>query len=76
MPTRAVLFDLDGTLLDDRAATRDALRATAALAVRAGLTTEPLANAAWLRALDGWEHSPHRDYFETFGISAGECLWG
>lgn len=76
MPTRAVLFDLDDTLLDDHAATRDALRATAALAARHGLAAEPLAHAAWLRALDGWERSPHQDYFETFGISAGECLWG
>lgn len=76
MPTRAVLFDLDGTLHDDRAATSAALRATAALAARHGLAAEPLAHAAWLRALDGWEHSPHQDYFQTFGISASECLWG
>jgi putative hydrolase of the HAD superfamily len=79
MPTRAVLFDLDETLLADGAATRAALRATTALATAhrpAGPDAETLARAAWLRALDGWEHSPHQDYFQTFGISAGECLWG
>lgn len=76
MPTRAVLFDLDETLLADSAATQAALCATAALAASHGLDAETLARAAWLRATDGWEHSPHQDYFQTFGISAGECLWG
>lgn len=76
MPTRAVLFDLDETLLADSAATQDALRATAALATPHGLDAETLARAAWLRANDGWECSPHQDYFQDIGISAGECLWG
>ncbi|HEY7848571.1 MAG TPA: HAD family hydrolase [Ktedonobacterales bacterium] len=92
MSTRAVLFDLDDTLLADDAATQAALRATAALAATrrqreslgaplgagldAGLDAEALARAAWRHARDSWERSPHRDYFETFGISAGECLWG
>lgn len=79
MPTRAVLFDLDETLLADGAATQDALRATAALASARGARgsdAETLARAAWLRATDGWERSPHQDYFQEFGISAGECLWG
>lgn len=77
MPTRAVLFDLDETLLADNAATQDALRATAALATpRHGLAVETLVRATWLRANDGWEQSPHQDYFQEFGISAGECLWG
>jgi putative hydrolase of the HAD superfamily len=76
MPTRAVLFDLDETLVSDGAATQAALRATAALAAKYGPDAETLARAAWLHALDGWEHSPQRDYFDTFGVSAGECLWG
>lgn len=77
MPTRAVLFDLDETLLADNAATQEALRATAAFgAARRQLDAETLARAAWLRAVDGWERSPYQDYFQTFGISAGECLWG
>ncbi len=80
MPTRAVLFDLDGTLLADDAATQDALRATAALAAAhatgGGPDAETLARAAWLRARDGWEHSPYLDYFLSFGVSASECLWG
>ena len=76
MPTRAVLFDLDETLLADSAATQNALRATAALAAPHGLEAEALARAAWLRANDGWERSPHQAYFQDIGISAGECLWG
>ena len=82
MPTRAVLFDLDETLLADRAATQAALRAAATLAAsrQPQLTTrldaETLARAAWLRAKDGYRASPHLDYFQTFGVSAGECLWG
>lgn len=76
MPTRAILFDLDETLLADSAATQDALRATAGLAASHGLAAETLARAAWLRANDGWERSPHQDYFQAIGISAGECLWG
>ena len=76
MPTRAVLFDLDETLLADSAATQAALRATAALAASHGPDAETLARAAWLRANDGWDHAPHQDYFQEFGISAGECLWG
>lgn len=76
MPTRAVLFDLDETLVADSAATKDALRATAALAIPRGLDAETLARAAKLRANDAWERSPFQDYFEEFHISAGECLWG
>ncbi len=76
MPTRAVLFDLDETLVRDGDATRDALRATATIATKRGLDADALAAAAWLRALDGWRHSPQRDYFSTIGVSAGETLWG
>jgi phosphoserine phosphatase len=76
MPTRAVLFDLDETLVADSAATRDALRATAAFAIPHSLDAETLARAAWLRANDAWARSPFQAYFEAFHISAGECLWG
>jgi putative hydrolase of the HAD superfamily len=78
MPTRAVLFDLDETLLDDRAATQAALRAAAVLAAtrQPQLDAEALARAAWLRAVDGYRASPHLDYFQAVGVSAGECLWG
>lgn len=76
MPARAVLFDLDETLHADSAATRAALRATAALAAAQGADTEALVRAVWLRALDGYRASPHQDYFAQFGVSAGECLWG
>jgi putative hydrolase of the HAD superfamily len=27
-------------------------------------------------ACEGWLRSPHQEYFQTIGISAGECLWG
>ncbi len=76
MPIRVVFFDLDETLVTDSAATQDALRATAALAASRGLDAETLARAIWLRAGDAWARSPFQDYFQEFGISAGECLWG
>ncbi len=76
MPTRAILFDLDETLVADGVATRDALRATAALAAPRGLDAETLARTVWLRANDAWERSPYRAYFDEFGVSASEGLWG
>lgn len=76
MPTRVVFFDLDETLIPDSAATQGALRATAALAITRGIDAETLARATWLRAGDAWARSPFQDYFQEFGISAGECLWG
>lgn len=76
MPIQAVFFDLDETLVRDSDATQGALRATALLAAARRLETEALARAVWLRALAAWERSPHQDYFQEFGISAGECLWG
>ncbi len=76
MSTRAVLFDLDETLIADAKATQAALRATAAFAAPRGLDPETLARAVWLHACDAWSHSPFLDYFQRYGVSAGECLWG
>lgn len=76
MPVRAIIFDLDETLIRDDDATQAALRATAALAEPRGAQAETLAQAAFLRAMDGWRRAPGRDYFASIGISAGECLWG
>lgn len=45
MPTRAVLFDLDETLLADSAATQDALRATTAFASANTSATSETTNA-------------------------------
>jgi putative hydrolase of the HAD superfamily len=76
MPTRAVLFDLDDTLVRDTDATWAALRATAELATPRGLDVEALAQTAYRGAKEAWKRSLYRPYFEEFGISAGECLWG
>lgn len=76
MPTRAVLFDLDETLVRDGDATEDAMRATAALAAPRGLDGEALARAVWRRAETAWRRAPFYAYFDEFGVSAGECLWG
>ncbi|HEX9036732.1 MAG TPA: HAD family hydrolase [Ktedonobacterales bacterium] len=76
MPTRAVLFDLDETLVRDGDATHDALRATALFAARKGVNTDELARAAWERACAEWDVSPFQPYFEEMGVSPGECLWG
>lgn len=76
MPTRAVLFDLDDTLVRDTDATWAALRATAELAAPRGLDAEALAQTAHRGAKEAWKRSLYRPYFEEFGISEGECLWG
>ncbi len=77
MPIRAVLFDLDDTLIVDGAVTKEAIAATAALAFsqlganaadfqRSVLTHAPrLANAADVRP-----------FCKRIGISPFECLWG
>jgi len=71
---RAVLFDLDETLLLDEPVTREALAAAAALA---GPQVDPvrLAERAWAEARRLWAQGPHAAYCERIGHSAAEGLW-
>jgi putative hydrolase of the HAD superfamily len=77
MPIRAILFDLDDTLIVDEAVSRAALEATAEHA----FTTLGASREVFLR--DAREHakrlhaqSPVYPYCRRIGISAFECLWG
>jgi len=84
-PRRALIFDLDETLMADGADTWAALLATSAWAcVRLAqlgqshprVTAETLAQAAHAHAQSLWARSPAADYCQRIGISAGEGLWG
>jgi putative hydrolase of the HAD superfamily len=77
MPIRAILFDLDNTLILEDAATMDALRAAALAAHdRTGLDPDALAAAVAERADAAWKASPMLSYGETYGVWWGEALWG
>jgi len=71
---RAVLFDLDETLILDEPVTREALAAAAALA-GPRVDAERLAARAWEEARRLWAEGPHAAYCERIGHSAGEGLW-
>jgi len=71
---RAVLFDLDETLILDEAVTREAFMAAAALA-GPGVDAGQLAARAWEEARRLWAEGPHAAYCERIGHSAAEGLW-
>jgi putative hydrolase of the HAD superfamily len=77
MAIRAVLFDLDNTLILEDESTLGAMRAAARLAhERAGVDAGTLANAAIEAAERVWKASPENAQGEVFGIWWGEALWG
>jgi len=77
MPTRAIIFDLDDTLIVDEAISREAMQATAALAFRQhGADSVTFrADAARLGAAI-WREGPLRERCAALGITMEECLWG
>ena len=76
-PTRAVLFDLDNTLILEDDAARAAVRAAAHVAhERAGVDEKRLAKAAVDQAERVWETAPFHARADEFGIWWGEALWG
>jgi putative hydrolase of the HAD superfamily len=77
MNIRAILFDLDDTLVVDEAVSRAAMEETARRAA-ASHGAEP---AAFARAASGeaarlWAAGSAHAYCRRIGISAFECLWG
>lgn len=77
MPIRAVLFDLDNTLILEDESTFKALGAAGAVAhARAGIDADALATAAAETAEALWTASPEFARSEAFGIWWGEGLWG
>jgi putative hydrolase of the HAD superfamily len=77
VPIRAILFDLDNTLLLEDEATERALRQTSALAGRrAHADPATIAAAAKEAARVLFEASPAFAYADAMGIWWGEALWG
>lgn len=77
MALRAVLLDLDDTLIVDEAVSSEAFRAVARYARdRHGAEAERFAREAAEQALTLWQAGPCHAFCRSLGISAFECLWG
>jgi phosphoserine phosphatase len=77
MPLRAVLFDLDDTVIVDEAVSREAFHVVARLARgRHGAEVERFARDAAEHAKRLWDSGPCYSFCHSLGISAFECLWG
>lgn len=73
---RAVVFDLDDTLVVDEAATRAAWGAVARAAARHGAEERAFAVAGPRLAAELWAGNPLREFCERVGVNDAECLWG
>ncbi|MCX7712186.1 MAG: HAD family hydrolase [Chthoniobacterales bacterium] len=76
MSIRAVLFDLDDTLIIDEAATRAAWIAAANKAIQFGAEEKTFLSSATRIARELWEKNPHKALCEKIGINDAECIWG
>jgi putative hydrolase of the HAD superfamily len=77
MTVRAVLVDLDDTLIVDEAVSREAFEAVARYARdKHGAEEEQFAREAADRARALWRSGPCHEFCRSLGISAFECLWG
>ncbi|MBV5333412.1 HAD family hydrolase [bacterium] len=77
MTIRAIVFDLDDTLIVDEVISREAMKATAGVAFRShGAQVGPFLEA--VKRLGGtiWDQGPLRAECEEIGITLEECLWG
>jgi len=75
--SRAVIFDLDNTLILEDASTRAAVDAAARVAAdHAGPDADTVAAAAIVAAKRLWQAAPAYRDGEAFGIWWGEALWG
>jgi putative hydrolase of the HAD superfamily len=76
MTKRAVLFDLDDTLIIEEAAAAAAFHATAAVAARSyEVDADRLAAAVRDNARDLWRTTPVHGYCLEIGVSSWEGLW-
>lgn len=77
MALKAVLFDLDDTLIVDEAVSREAFANVARDAFAAhGVNETTFASDAAAIAREKWKDGPANSYCRNVGISAYECLWG
>ena len=76
MTTEAILFDLDDTLVAEKASARTAFLAAGEIArERYGLDPEALHRSVLGRAREFWRASPTITYCRRIGISSWEGLW-
>jgi putative hydrolase of the HAD superfamily len=77
MAIRALLFDLDDTLVVDEAVSHETFAHVAAEASsRFGVDPARFAADAMSTARELWNEGSSRPYCRSIGISAFECLWG
>ncbi len=77
MPIRAVLFDLDDTLIVDAAVTKEAIATTAALAfAQLGANEADFRRSVLAHAPRLANAAATRPFCKRIGISPFECLWG
>lgn len=72
---KAILFDLDETIILDEPILEEAFLAAAELAGPLGADWRRLAKQAWTTARRLWADGPHFAYCDRIGHSAGEGLW-
>lgn len=75
-PVRALLFDLDETLMVEAASIQATLHATCSLAEERGIKGDALREAVLNRARELWRASPLYGYCRRVGISSWEGLHG
>lgn len=73
---RALIFDLDDTLIVDEAISRESFQSVAEAAVKFGANSEKLIVDAQAAAQQLWKESASYTYCRSIGISPYECLWG
>jgi putative hydrolase of the HAD superfamily len=77
MEIKAVLFDLDDTLIVDEAVSMEAMKSTAELATSlAGVSAPLFVNESRKVGAELWSRGSCHHYTKAIGISFNECLWG
>jgi putative hydrolase of the HAD superfamily len=76
MTIKAVVFDLDDTLIVDEAVSKEAFAELAAEAVAFGADAKKFQHAAMTLSRKLWSEGPCHEFCRRIGISAFECLWG
>jgi len=76
MEIKAIIFDLDDTLIADESASRMAFEEVGTKAARFGVKKGEFVRDCQTLAHGLWTSGPCYAYCESIGISAFECLWG
>jgi putative hydrolase of the HAD superfamily len=76
MEIRAIIFDLDDTLIADEEVSRMAFEEVGTKVTRFGVKKEDFVRDCQILAYELWSAGPCYAYCDSVGISAFECLWG